>query len=145
MPFQKRRCTIRNEARRPSMTDSSRQATTAFRPTTATDQPFHYPGGRPFVEPDWRPIPGFRGVTRAEWESALWQRKHTVKNLEELKEALGSLLPETLAASLARDQKERATMSLLVPPQMLNTMRLEDLWNDPIRPYMLPAFEDGDT
>jgi len=127
------------------MTDSSRRATTTVRPATPAHQPFHYPLTRPFAEPDWRRIPGYREVTRAEWESALWQRKHTVKNLKELKEALGSLLPDTLAASLARDQKERATMSLLVPPQMLNTMHLEDLWNDPIRRYMLPAFEDRDT
>ena len=71
------------------MTESSRHATTAFRPTTATDQPFHYPLPRPFVEPDWRRIPGYREVTKAEWESALWQRKHTVKNLKELKDVLG--------------------------------------------------------
>src|SRR5437867_9851593 len=102
------------------MTDSSRHATTTVRPATPARQPFHYPLARPFVEPDWKRIPGYRDVTRAEWESALWQRKNTIKNLKELKEALGSFLPEPLAAGIERDQKERATMSLLVPPQMLN-------------------------
>jgi lysine 2,3-aminomutase len=33
-------------------------------------------------------------------------------------------------------------MSILVPPQMLNTMDETDLWNDPVRRYMLPAFDD---
>src|SRR5919108_1107732 len=106
------------------------------------EQPFQYPLARPFEEPDWRRIPGYAQVTKSEWESAVWQRKHTVKNLGELKSALGPLLPEDLAESIARDQRERATMSLLVPPQMLNTMNLSDLWRDPVRRYMLPAFED---
>src|SRR5438105_6880044 len=33
-------------------------------------------------------------------------------------------------------------MSLLIPPQMINTMNEKDLWNDPVRRYMLPSFED---
>src|SRR6266436_5210784 len=37
---------------------------------------------------------------------------------------------------------KRATMSILVPPHMLNTMDEKDLWNDPVRRYMLPAFDD---
>jgi lysine 2,3-aminomutase len=105
-------------------------------------QPFKYPLEREFVEPDWTRLPGYRGVDRAEWESALWQRRHTVKNLRELKAALGSLLPDDLLACIERDQRERATMSLLIPPQMINTMNENDLWGDPLRRYMLPAFDD---
>src|SRR4051812_18662392 len=101
-------------------------------------QPITYPTRREFIEPDWRRIPAYKDVSAADWESALWQRKHTIKNLREFKAALGSLLPDDLAESIDRDQKERATMSLLLPPQMLNTMNLADLWNDPVRSYMLP-------
>jgi lysine 2,3-aminomutase len=108
-------------------------------------QPISYPTRREFLEPDWRRIPAYKDVSAADWESAVWQRKHTIKNLRELKAALGPLLPEDLAASIERDQKERATMSLLLPPQMLNTMNLEDLWHDPVRRYMLPAFDDRRT
>ncbi|RYZ37484.1 MAG: lysine 2,3-aminomutase [Myxococcaceae bacterium] len=108
-------------------------------------QPFTYPLRKEFVEPDWRRIPGFKDVTQAEWESSVWQRKHTVKNLRELKATLGELLPDDLAMSMELDQKERATMSILVPPQMLNTMSLEDLWQDPVRRYMLPALADRRT
>jgi lysine 2,3-aminomutase len=107
-----------------------------------SSQPFKYPLARPFEEPDWRRFPGYREVTAQEWESALWQRKHTVKNLKELKVALGAHLPDALAASIERDQRERATMSILLPPQMINTMDEADLWADPVRRYMLPAFED---
>jgi lysine 2,3-aminomutase len=110
--------------------------------TGPAQQPFTYPLRKEFVEPDWRRIPGYKDVSAAEWESAVWQRKHTVKNLKELRATLGALLPEDLAASIERDQKERATMSLLIPPQMLNTMNLDDLRSDPVRRYMLPAFSD---
>jgi lysine 2,3-aminomutase len=108
-------------------------------------QPISYPTRRDFQEPDWRRIPAYKDASAAEWESSVWQRKHTIKNLRELKAALGPLLPDDLAESIERDQKERATMSLLLPPQMLNTMNLEDLWNDPVRRYMLPAFADRRT
>ena len=91
-------------------------------------QPYRYPPTRDFVEPDWRRLPGYRDVTEAEWTSARWQRLHTIKNLDELRRAFGPLLPEDLAESIARDQQERATMSMLVPPQMINTMDEADMW-----------------
>ena len=99
----------------------------------AADQPFRYPLEREFVEPDWRRLPGFADVTQEQWESAQWQRAHTVKNLRELKEALGDYLTDALAADLQRDMLERATMSMLIPPQMLNTMNETDLNADPVR------------
>src|SRR6266702_2447782 len=106
------------------------------------EQPFKYPLQREFVEPDWRRLPGYKDVTAAEWETALWQRRHTVKNLKEVQAVFGPLLPQSLLESMERDIKERATMSILIPPQMLNTMDEKDLWNDPVRRYMLPAFDE---
>jgi lysine 2,3-aminomutase len=108
----------------------------------AGEQPFSYPLKREFVEPDWRRLPGYKNVSKEEWETALWQRRHTVKNLGEFKEVFGALVPESLLASVERDMKERATMSILIPPHMLNTMDEKDLWGDPVRHYMLPAFDD---
>src|ERR1700737_4951521 len=110
--------------------------------TKAAEQPFTCPLERPFAEPDWTRLPGYRGVSQTDWENATWQRKNTVKNLRELKEALGDLLPDGLAAGIERDQRERATMSILITPHMINTMDELDLWRDPLRRYMLPAFED---
>ncbi len=131
---------------RPMDSPNSSSGTPArARPGAPAPQPFKYPLERPYAEPDWTRIPGYRDVTAAEWENAVWQRKHTIKNLKELKAALGELLPETLAASIERDQRERATMSILVPPQMINTMNVANLWDDPVRRYMLPAFDDRRT
>jgi lysine 2,3-aminomutase len=108
------------------------------------DQPFRYPLERQFAEPDWTRLPGYRTVTTAEWESAQWQRAHSVKNLRELKEALGEHLTDALAKDIERDMSERATMSMLLPPQMLNTMNEGDLYADPVRRYMIPALSDRD-
>ncbi len=109
------------------------------------EQPFHYPPAREFAEPDWRRLPGFAHVSPAEWESAQWQRAHCAKTTGRLKAIFGDLMPDALLADIDRDQAERATMSLLVPPQMLNTMDERDLYADPLRRYLLPAFSDRDT
>ncbi|HXF37367.1 MAG TPA: lysine 2,3-aminomutase [Actinomycetota bacterium] len=110
----------------------------------AAPQPFPYPLRREYVEPDWRRLPGYRDVGPEQWESAQWQRAHTVKNLKEFKEALGDFLSDDLLEDIARDQAERATMSMLIPPQMINTMDERDLRADPVRRYMAPAFSERD-
>lgn len=120
-------------------------STPTHAPVVPPTQPFRYPLERQFVEPDWNRIPGFKGTSRQDWESALWQRKHTVKSLKELKATLGHLLPDSLAASMEEDLQKRATMSMLMPPHLLNTLNTDDLWHDPMRRYMLPAFADRHT
>jgi lysine 2,3-aminomutase len=126
------------------VTEAPETSTTRALRAHASPQPYPYPPERAWVEPDWRRLPAFGDVTAAEWRSAKWQRQHTVKNLDELQKALQDKLPEGLVDSIRRDQAERATMSMLVPPQMLNTMDETDLWSDPIRRYMIPAFADRD-
>src|SRR5262249_46156245 len=103
------------------------------------EQPFEYPLRREYREPDWTRLPGYARVTQAEWESAQWQRRHTVKNLAELRGALGHHLDDELCADIERDQRERATMSMLIPPHMVNTMDERDLRHDPVRRYMAAA------
>jgi lysine 2,3-aminomutase len=110
-------------------------------------QPYAY-RRRELVEPDWRRFPGWAGVTRAEWESAQWQRAHCVKNIRQLRQVMGDLLADGFYADLERDQRERATMSMLLPPQMINTMDVgstEAFRKDPVRRYMLPVFSDRRT
>ena len=108
----------------------------------ASAQPFRYPLEHPFVEPDHRRLPGYRDVTVEEWESAQWQRAHSVKNLKEFQQALGDHLTDELYADIERDQQDRATMSMLIPPQMVNTMDESDLYADPVRRYMAPAYSE---
>jgi lysine 2,3-aminomutase len=66
-------------------------------------------------------------------------------------EALGDLLDERFCADLAADQADFATMSMLLTPQMLNTMAptgsspttfTDEFYADPVRRYMLPVASD---
>jgi lysine 2,3-aminomutase len=105
-------------------------------------QPFQYPLKRQFAEPDWTRLPGYKGVTKEQWESALWQRQHSAKNLKDLKDVFGPFLTDALAEEIVKDQAQKATMSLLIPPQMLNTMNEKDLKGDAVRRYMIPMISD---
>jgi lysine 2,3-aminomutase len=118
-------------------------------------QPYTYVR-RELVEPDWTRFPAWKDVTPDEWESAQWQRAHCVKNVKQLREVTGHLLDERFFADLERDQAERATMSMLMPPQMINTIAsgvapggpgswTEAWYADPVRRYMLPVFSDRRT
>lgn len=126
--------------------------------TAHVEQPYLYVQ-RELIEPDWTRFPGWREVTSAQWADAQWQRVNCVKNVKQLRELMGDLLEERFYADLERDQSERATMSMLVPPQMLNTMvpatqdpmpapgaaYTDAFYADPIRRYMLPVFSDRRT
>ena len=129
--------------------------------STAIEQPYVY-RHRELVEPDWTRFPGWKDVTAQDWASAQWQRVHCIKNLRQLRELMGDLVTEAFYADLERDQAQRATMSMLVTPQMMNTMVSEQTWADgsmpaagveftralyadPVRRYMLPVFSDRRT
>jgi lysine 2,3-aminomutase len=118
-------------------------------------QPYDY-ARRELVEPDWTRFPGWAAVTTAEWESAQWQRAHCVKNVEQLRAVMGDLLDDAFYDDLVQDQRGTATMSMLVPPQMLNTMVPREtaagpgsftdaFYADPIRRYMIPVHSDRRT
>ncbi|MDO9380080.1 MAG: lysine 2,3-aminomutase [Nocardioidaceae bacterium] len=123
-------------------------------PRGSGDQPYTY-RRTPLVEPDWTRYPGFADVTEEQWRSAQWQRSHCVKNIRQLREVVGPGLDERFLADLERDQAARATMAMLLPPQMLNTMVphlapseagfTEALYADPVRRYMTPVFSDRRT
>ncbi|MGI8901277.1 MAG: lysine 2,3-aminomutase, partial [Nocardioides sp.] len=120
-----------------------------------SDQPYPYSRVE-LVEPEWTRFPGWRDVTAQDWASVQWQRAHCVKNVRQLRSLWGDLVGEGFYEDLERDQRERATMSMLVPPQMMNTMApsvvpggpgslTEAIYADPVRRYMLPVFSDRRT
>ncbi|SDF36221.1 lysine 2,3-aminomutase [Lentzea fradiae] len=116
-------------------------------------QPYTYVR-RELVEPDWRRFPGWAHVTDAQWRDAQWQRVNCVKNVKQLRKVAGDLLTEKFYDDLAADQENFATMSMLLPPQMLNTMAVDAPLSpaeftdaflaDPVRRYMLPVRSDRD-
>jgi lysine 2,3-aminomutase len=134
---------------------------TLLPPRTAGDdgdnelgQPYRYLR-RELVEPDWTRLPGWRAVDATQWASAQWQRAHCVKSVRQLRAVLGELLTDAVYDDLTQDQAERATMSMLITPQMLNTIVATgpapgQSWDeafraDPVRRYMLPVFSDRRT
>ncbi|MDT5035441.1 MAG: lysine 2,3-aminomutase [Micromonosporaceae bacterium] len=112
-------------------------------------QPYPYQR-RELVEPDWTRLPGWHDVRREQWESAQWQRVNCVRNLKQLRTVLGDLVDETFYHDLVADQQHLATMSMLVTPQMINTMvpgevpDTASFYADPIRRYMIPVASDRD-
>lgn len=119
--------------------------------TATVAQPYSYRRTM-LSEPDWRRYPGWATVTESQWRDPQWQRSHSIKNIGELRTVAGDLLDESFYDDLQADQQHRATMSMLLPPHMLNTMaadavpeggRITDaFYVDPIRRYMLPVFSD---
>jgi lysine 2,3-aminomutase len=118
----------------------------------ASRQPYAY-RRRNAPEPNWRRFPGWTAVAEVQWRDVQWQRANCAKNVAQLAAILGDQVSERFYQDLARDQAERATMSMLIPPQMINTMLLDvtpgpaggwtdELYADPIRRYMLPVFSD---
>ncbi|HEX7306345.1 lysine 2,3-aminomutase [Lentzea sp.] len=116
-------------------------------------QPYTYVR-RELVEPDWRRFPGWAHVTEAQWRDAQWQRVNCVKNVKQLRKVAGDLLTDRFYDDLAADQSAFATMSMLIPPQMVNTTAVgadlspdaftEAFLADPVRRYMLPVASDRD-
>src|SRR5687768_3146795 len=116
-------------------------------------QPYEYVR-RKLSEPDWRRFPGWRRVNEVQWRDAQWQRVSCVKNVRQLRALMGDLLDDSFYEDMVADQRTLATMSMLVPPQMVNTMVpegaaspeefTEAFYADPIRRYMLPVASDRD-
>jgi hypothetical protein len=133
----------------PDPQTSKRTVSTPSRSPEPPLQPYTY-NRQTLVEPDWTRFPLWRHVTADEWRSATWQRAHSVKNIAQLRAVFGDLLSENFYQDLGKDQQKYATMALLLPPQMINTMvpHCEPtdglMRSDPVRRYMLPLFSDRD-
>jgi len=128
--------------------------TATIEPTTRDGQPYAYQRVE-LVEPDWTRFPGWADITDEQWRDVQWQRVNCIKNVRQMRALMGDLLDERFYADLERDMAERATMSMLVPPQMVNTMVPSGasageeftaaFYADPIRHYMIPVFSDRRT
>jgi lysine 2,3-aminomutase len=122
------------------------------RERTGPEQPYTYLR-EILEEPDWTRFPGWAEVTEEQWRSAQWQRAHCIKNSRQLRALMGDLLEDRVYDDLDADLAQKATMSMLVPPQMINTMMrgmapggpgslTDAFYADPIRRYMLPMLSD---
>lgn len=115
-------------------------------------QPYSYEG-HALTTPDWRRFPGWRDVPDTDWADVQWQRSHCVKTPAQLREVVGDLVDDRFYADLVEDQERFATMSMLLTPQLLNTVArsaeaagpgslTDAFYADPVRRYMLPVASD---
>lgn len=89
-------------------------------------------------ERDWRRHPAWREVSVQQWRDPQWQRSHSVKSVTELSRVWGTAVAEEVYDDLAADQQGLATMPLLLPPYLLNTIDETQVATDPGRRYLLP-------
>jgi lysine 2,3-aminomutase len=85
----------------------------------------------------WRRVPAYAEVSEGDFRSHLWQQKHSVTNVRQLRDTLGSLVPdsfyEDLAAGIAN-----APMALRISPYLLSLVDWAHPIHDPIRTQFLP-------
>jgi lysine 2,3-aminomutase len=85
----------------------------------------------------WRAIPAYADTTAAEFGDHKWQQRHTVTNPRQLRETLGSLVPESFYEDLAAGIAA-APMALRISPHLLALVDWSEPLADPIRTQFLP-------
>jgi lysine 2,3-aminomutase len=85
----------------------------------------------------WRAIPGFAHVPAAEFHTHAFQARRSVTNVQQLRETLGSLVPESFLKDVS-DGLQRAPMALRISPHILSLVDWRQPWDDPIRAQFMP-------
>jgi lysine 2,3-aminomutase len=85
----------------------------------------------------WRAIPGFAHVGAAEFHTHTFQARHSVTNVQQLRETLGGLASESFFKDLA-DGLQRAPMALRISPYLLSLIDWSSPDLDPIRAQFMP-------
>jgi lysine 2,3-aminomutase len=85
----------------------------------------------------WRAIPGFAHVSAAEFHTHLFQARHSVTNVQQLRETLGDLLPDSFYQDVT-DGLRRAPMALRISPYLLSLIDWSEPIEDPIRSQFMP-------
>lgn len=93
---------------------------------------------REFREDDfWKAIPAWKDVTRAEFSDHLWQMKHSIKKVEQVKTVLGGLCSEAFYQDMLEGQKI-TPMNIRITPYIFALMDWSDPDNCPMRKQFLP-------
>jgi lysine 2,3-aminomutase len=85
----------------------------------------------------WRAIPGFAHVSAAEFHTHIFQARHSVTNVQQLRDTLGHLVPDSFFQDLA-DGLRRAPMALRISPYLLSLIDWSQPVDDPIRAQFMP-------
>ena len=86
----------------------------------------------------WRAIPAYESVSAAEFHTHLFQTRHTVTNVRQLRETLQHLVPDSFYEDVVQGLKG-APMALRISPYLLGLIRWSEPYRDPIRTQFLPV------
>jgi lysine 2,3-aminomutase len=85
----------------------------------------------------WRALPAFSQTTAAEFRDHRWQQRHTVTNVRQLRDTVGTLVPDSFYADLEAGIAA-APMALRISPHLLSVINWADPLHDPVRTQFLP-------
>jgi lysine 2,3-aminomutase len=85
----------------------------------------------------WRRIPGYTGVSEADFRTHTFQNRNTVTNPRQLRQTLGAIVPESFYADLEAGIAH-APMALRISPYLLSLVDWTNPELDPIRTQFLP-------
>jgi lysine 2,3-aminomutase len=85
----------------------------------------------------WRVLPGFAHVSAAEFHTHPFQARRSVTNVQQLRETVGKLVPDSFFKDL-EDGLRRAPMALRISPYLLSLIDWSAPIEDPIRAQFMP-------
>jgi lysine 2,3-aminomutase len=86
----------------------------------------------------WREVPGWRDVSEAEFTSHLWQSKHSIRKLEQLRQVLEDRISTELISDIAAGLKI-APMNIRITPYVFSLIDWDHPLGDPLRKQFLPV------
>ncbi|MFA6238511.1 MAG: KamA family radical SAM protein [Bacteriovorax sp.] len=85
----------------------------------------------------WKVIPAWKDVSKEEFADHMWQMKHSIKKVEQVKTVLGELCTESFYQDMLDGQK-RTPMNIRITPYVFALIDWKDPVNDPLRKQFLP-------
>ena len=85
----------------------------------------------------WRVIPAWKDVTLAEFSDHMWQMKHSIKKVEQVKTVLGELCTEKFYLDMLEGQKI-TPMNIRITPYVFALIDWSNPDADPLRKQFLP-------
>lgn len=85
----------------------------------------------------WRALPAYQAIDAKEFQTHTFQNRHTVTNVRQLRETVGSLAPDSFYQDLD-EALAHAPMALRISPYLLSLVDWAQLETDPIRTQFLP-------
>lgn len=89
------------------------------------------------VDDFWRVIPAWKDVSKEEFGDHLWQMKHSIKKVEQVKTVLGELCTDKFYQDMLEGQKI-TPMNIRITPYVFALIDWSDPDNDPLRKQFLP-------